>query len=833
MPPIRFPVLLLFCSAVLITKSSQAGGPALLDKPSSSFNFITVQSGDLHVRVQALREDILRVRYWQGENMPEDASWAVLPDARQSTSPIQTAGISGFSTSLLSVQIDPRTLCLTLRDKEGKILRQDAAPVRFQGHRVELSQTMPPDEHYFGLGDKTGAFDRRDQAFRLWNTDAYAWQESTDPLYKAIPFYLSYRAGTALGVLIDNTWPSSFDFGKTQDNILQYQAENGPADIYLLYGPSAKHVLSSYAWLTGPTPLPPLWALGFQQSRYSYMTQSRVLDVAAQLRKDKIPADAIYLDIDYQQHNRPFTIDTTAFPDMAGMVSTLHKEQFHVVVITDPHIANLPHQNYSPFDSGIAGDHFAKNPDGSNFTGPVWPGPSVFPDFTSQRTRIWWGALYKDFNHIGFDGFWNDMDEPSVFTSLKTIPNDVVHRVDEPGFTQRSATHREIHNIYGLENSRATFEGQLSAEPDKRPFILTRATYAGGQRYAATWTGDNSATWNHLRLTTSMLKNLGLSGFSLAGADVGGYAGTPTPELLTRWIEIAAFQPIDRDHAEKGTGDHEPWANGPEQEQIRRHFIEERYKLLPYLYTTMESNTRSGLPLFRPIFLEFPNAAPDGHPLDIDLDASGEFMVGPDLLVAAPPFLDKVDDYDAKLPSTGWYDFWTGKHVDEGQARAIAGGLQPEALKGPTLTAVHIHPQLETLPVFVRPGAILPIAPLVQSTDQRPTGPLTLRVFPGPNCSGELYQDDGATFAYKQGDFLRTSFTCEISPDSSTLTIHIGKRQGRFPAWWHQLVVEVNGLPRDPTSVTINGRDTPFKDNAHIPTITTSDNGESIEIVLR
>ena len=814
-------VLLACCSSVLYS------APA---SPASSS--ITLQSGGLHIRVEALRDDLLRVRYWQGDTMPEDASWAVLPASRQSSASVQLSGASGFTTSLLSVQIDPRTLCLTLRDKSGNILRQDAAPVRFQGRSFELSQAMPPDEHYFGLGDKTGAFDRRDQAFRLWNTDAYAWQESTDPIYKSIPFYLSYRAGTALGVLIDNTWPSSFDFGKTQDNVFHYRAESGPADIYLLYGPSAKQVLASYAWLTGPTPLPPLWALGYQQSRYSYMTQARVLEVAARLRHDKIPTDAIYLDIDYQFHNRPFTIDTAAFPDMAGMVASLHRQQFHVVAITDPHIAYLPHQNYPPYDSGIAGNRFVKNPDGALFVGPVWPGPSVFPDFMQQQTRAWWGTLYKKFDSIGIDGFWNDMNEPSVFNALKTMPNDVIFHIDEPGFAPRKTIHREIHNIYGMENSRATFDGQLTLEPNKRPFVLTRATYAGGQRYAATWTGDNSATWNHLRLTTSMLKNLGLSGFSLAGADVGGYSGTPSADLLTKWIEIAAFQPIDRDHAEKGTGDHEPWANGPEQEQIRRRFIDQRYQLLPYLYTTMESNTRTGLPLLRPIFLEFPNATPDRHPIDIDLDASGEFMVGPDLLVAASPFPDKVDDYEAKLPSPGWYDFWTGKPVDAAQSRVIAGGLQPEALKGPTLPAVRIHPELASLPVFVRPGAILPIAPLVQSTDQRPTGPLTLRVFPGPNCAGELYQDDGVSFAYRQGQFLRMIFTCEISPTTSNLIIHIGKHQGSYPAWWQQLAIEVNGLPKTPAFVTIDGHAAPFHSTSQALVITTPDNGKGFDIIL-
>lgn len=798
-------------------------------------NGIELHDGPLTMRITALRDDVLRIRASRVAVLPEDASWAVLPEARAASVEViqdSNATVAGFHTASLRLTVDRATGLLTLLDSTGKILQQDAEPMQFQGDRFRIAQTMPADEHYFGLGDKTGAFDHREEAFRMWNTDAYGWQESTDPIYKSIPFYLTYRAGVSLGVLIDNTWPTSFDFGKTLGNIFQYRAEGGPADIYILYGPSAKEVLKTYAWLTGPTPLPPLWTLGFQQSRYSYMTQARVLQVAERLRHDKIPSDAIYLDIDYQQKNRPFTINTTAFPDMPGMIKTLHDEHFHVVAITDLHIAHLPNQNYAPYDSGTAGDHFLKNPDGSQYVGVVWPGPSVFPDFTQQQTRAWWGTLYTNFTRMGIDGFWNDMNEPSVFNSLKTIPCSVLHRIDEPGFAPRTATHCEIHNVYGMENSRATFDGQLTLKPDTRPFVLTRATYAGGQRYAATWTGDNSATWNHLRLTTSMLKNLGLSGFTLAGADVGGYAGTPSAELLTKWIEISAFQPIDRDHAEKGTGDHEVWANGPAQEQIRRHFIEERYKLLPYLYTVTEDDTHTGLPLLRPLFLEFPNAAPDHHPLDVDLPNSGEFMVGPDLLVAAAPFLEEVDDYDATLPSTGWYDLWTGKLAEPVHARILSGNIQPNIDTYPPLPAVRIHPELATLPVFVRPGAILPIAPLVQSTAERPAGPLTLRVFPGPNCAGHLYQDDGTTFAYQRGHFLRMSFTCEVSPNREHLTIHIGKHIGLYPAWWHQIAVQVNGLSNKPASITIDGHPATFTTTDHSITITMPDQGNGIDIAL-
>jgi alpha-glucosidase len=795
-------------------------------------NGIELHDGILVVRITALRDDVLRIRASRSGVLPEDASWSVLPEARSASTAVtqdSNAKSVGFHTANLRVMVNRTSGLLTLSDLAGNILQQDAEPMQFQGDRFRIAKIMPPDEHYFGLGDKTGPFDHREQAFRMWNTDAYGWQESTDPLYKTVPFYLSYRAGVSLGVLIDNTWPCSFDFGKTLGKTFQYRAEDGPADIYLVYGPSAKHVLASYAWLTGPTPLPPLWALGFQQSRYSYMSQARVLEIADRLRKDMIPADAIYLDIDYQEKNRPFTVNKEMFPDMPGLIATLHQEKFHVVTITDLHIADLHGHGYAPFDSGMSGDHFVKNADGSLFVGPVWPGPSAFPDFTQQKTRAWWGMLYKHFDDIGIDGFWNDMNEPAVFNTQKTIPDAVLHRIDEPGFAPRTATHREIHNVYGMENSRSTFDGQLILRPKVRPFVLTRASYAGGQRYAATWTGDNSATWNHLRLTTSMLKNLGLSGFSLAGADVGGYAGTPSPELLTKWIEIAAFQPIDRDHAEKGTGPHEPWVNGPEQESIRRRFIEARYRLLPYLYTVMEENTRTGLPLLRPIFLEFPNAASDCRPIDVDLAASGEFMVGPDLLVAAPPFPDKKDDYNAELPSAGWYDFWTGKRVEESYPHIVAA--QPETAKVATLSTVSIHPELATLPVFVRPGAILPVEPLVQSTDERPHGPLTLRVFPGSDCSGRLYQDDGTTFAYKTGDFLRMSFTCEMSPDHGVI-LHIGRHEGSYPAWWRQIAVEINGLSRKPSSVIVDGQAATFRPGDHSVTIMVEDPGSGVNIVV-
>lgn len=764
-------------------------------------NGMEISRGDLHEQITALRKDVVRIRVWRGDRMPEDASWAVLPSALHALSPVtadNSADRYGFRTSVLAVEIDPQTLELTVRDSAGNVLQQDARPIQFDEDAFRIYKKMPLDEHYFGLGDKTGPLDRRNEAFTLWNTDAYRFQESTDPLYKSIPYFMAFRSGRTIGVLLDNTWRTSFDFGKESPSMYSFGSVAGPIDYYVFYGPTPKKVVETYAWLTGTPPLPPLWSLGFQQSRYSYMNQKRVLAVAARLRTDRIPADAIYLDIDYQDHNRPFTVNRSAFPDLAGMIRKLKDANFHVVMITDLHIAKLP--GYAPYDSGIAGDHFVHNPDGSVYSGKVWPGASVFPDFTRQQTRAWWGTLYRQFVHDGASGFWNDMNEPSVFDSpTQTIPVEVTHRIDEPGFAPRTATHAEIHNIYGMENSRATYEGLLALEPDTRPFVLTRATYAGGQRYAATWTGDNSSSWNHLRMTTTMLENLGLSGFAFAGADVGGYAGTPSPELLTKWFEVGAFQPIDRDHTEKGTGDQEPWAGGPEQEAIRRRFLEVRYQLLPYLYTAAEEASRTGLPVVRPLFLEFPDATPDRHPIDLDAEASSEFMLGGDLLIAPPQFPDELDDYSVEFPAPAWYDFWTGEKVNLPPPDPPAPGAPDRTVRYST----RVSPKLSQLPVYVRAGAIIPMAPLVQSTSEIPVGPLTLRVYSGDNCSGELYQDDGRSSAFERGGFLRERFACQVSNNGMRLTV--SAREGTYPALWKEIHVEVYGWTPAKGQIIVNG----------------------------
>ncbi|WP_158942470.1 glycoside hydrolase family 31 protein [Granulicella sp. S190] len=786
---------------------AQRVGVTLLDHVTGAAalsNGVELKAGKASMQITALREDVLRIRISKTEKLPEDASWAVLPSAR--TSSVATTydaqgGTVGFHTKLLKVLIDRSTLSMTISDQSGRFLLQDAAPIEFYDDRFRVYKRMPGQEHYFGLGDKTGPLDRRGGAYEMWNTDQYRFQESTDPLYKAIPFFLADNAGRSYGVFLDNTWRTSFDFGKEDSKAYSFGADGGPVDYYFIYGPKPKQVVEGYAWLTGLPPLPPQWSLGFQQSRYSYMTEAKVREIADRMRADRIPCDALYLDIDYQAGNAPFTVNQETFPNFPNFVQELKAKQFSLVMITDLHIADRPNQGYAPYDTGIAGNHFVKNPDGSVFVGKVWPGPSVFPDFTRKESRDWWGGLYKEFSEDGAAGFWNDMNEPSVFeVPSKTMPLGLLHRIEEPGFVSRFASHEEIHNLYGMENSRGTYEGLLRLKPQQRPFVLTRATYAGGQRYAATWTGDNSSTWNHLRMSTPMLLSLGLSGFSMAGDDIGGYAGSTTSDLLTKWLEVGAFNPIYRDHSEKFTADQEPWVGTPEAEAVRRKYIEDRYRLMPYLYTLAEENSRTGLPMMRPLFLEFPDATADKHPLD--LDAPNQFMLGQSLLVAPAPYPEQPDSYLVTLPPVSWYDYWTGKKITDGPHKAVAVSTGVPLGIG-ELQSVKILPQLEVLPVFVRGGSILPFAPLVQSTKEKPNGPLTLKVYPGDQCEGSLYQDDGISFAYRDKDYLRVKYDCESGKDS--LRLHIGTREGHFQPWWSDIEVTIFNWDATPGKITYSG----------------------------
>ncbi|HZX78763.1 glycoside hydrolase family 31 protein [Lysobacter sp.] len=747
---------------------------------------VVVSSGQAKLRVSVQGDGVFRVRLAPEGRFSADASWAVVEPAAPATVAIEDGRDAVRVTAGDTVAVvHKRPLRVSFADRAGRTLLADdpSLPMAWMptahGMRVRAWKSMPADEHYYGLGDKAGPMDRRGRAFTMWNTDAYSWQGHSDPLYKSIPFFIGVRAGNAYGLFFDNTHRSSFDFGKESEEYFSFGAEGGELDYYFIAGPQPAQVLERYTRLTGRTPLPPLWSLGFQQSRYSYNPEAKVREIASMLRSHRIPADAIYLDIDYQQGYAPFTVDRAQFPDFEQMIDDLREQGLRTVLITDLHIKHAPGTGYAAFDSGMRDDVFIRNPDGSLYIGEVWPGDAVFPDFTLSRVRDWWGGLYRDFASMGAAGYWNDMNEPSVFkVPGNTMSPDAVHRMDDG--TARD--HRAIHNVYGMLNARATYEGLLKLQPAQRPFVLTRAAYAGTQRYAATWTGDNTASWHHLAQSTPNLLSLGLSGMALAGDDVGGFIGSPPADLLTRWFQLGAFNPVFRNHAATDTRPHEAWVDGPQHEALRREAIELRYRLLPYLYTAAEENARNGLPIMRPVFLQYPQA-------ESFYGNDRDFLFGADLFVA-PVVDERMDAHAVTLPPGAWYEFGTSRrHV---------------ATKEP----MKLDPRPQSTPVYARAGAIVPMQPLVQHTGEVPVGPLELQVYlpdaGSDGCRGSLYQDDGESFGYRDGKFLRVAYACEVGGSIASVSSRV--EHDGFVPWWNSVQVTVFGVPQRPSSVLVDGK---------------------------
>jgi alpha-glucosidase len=726
--------------------------------------------------LSAPRDDTFRIRLRRDRAAPRLPSFAVtaqpVTDApRLEIDESDTAVILRTARARLRVDKDP--MCLRLMTAGGEMVADEALRVRWQEPGVRLDFGLEPGERVFGLGDKVRGFDRRGHTFELWNTDAYGWKIDADPLYKSVPFWLHLgTTGRAHAVFVDHPARATVDAGQRRPAVVSYETRYADAlDVYLFASAEPKDVLRAYTSLTGRPPLPALWTLGYHQSRWGYASEAEVFGVVARLQHDHIPVDAVWLDIDYQIGNAPFTVDTHAFPSFAKMVAELAASGVKTIVITDLHIKSYqnqppPAQGYPPYDSGVAGDHFIHGGTGY-FEGAVWPGPSVFPEFTRARTRTWWGRLYRGFIEQGVAGFWNDMNEPAVFVKDKTFPDSVLHRLDDGS----QAPHPLVHNAYGTLNARATYEGVKALRPGARPFVLTRAAYAGAQRYAASWTGDNTADRAHLAVTIPQLSNLGVSGYAFVGADVGGFAGCPDPELFAAWMELGAFQPFFRNHSAKDACRREPWLFGATIEARVRAAVQRRYRLLPYLYTLFEEASRTGVPVMRPLWLEYPDA-----PATLGVD--DEFLVGRELLIA-PSLVAGARRYQVTLPPGTWYDTTT-------LARLPGGVHDIEALPD------------DRVRVFARAGAVIPESALVRDTSRGLRGPLTLTVWPGPDSAGALYVDSGDGFAYQRGASRRLQLSSEGRADGLTVR---STSTGDFPPWWKEVRLVIHDVPRAPTAV--------------------------------
>lgn len=684
------------------------------------------EEGSLHchfahatLTLRALAPDLIRFS-WSFESLAPGQQINPFPETVE------------FRTDQLLCRISRSDGRITVTDTTGATVIEEAAPVGWTVEgRTILRLAMPPDAHFYGLGERAAPLDLHGGVYINWNTDPRTYGPGDDPLYLCVPFLLALHSHgrQALGLLVENSTRSRFDLGRTDPKAITIEVDEGKADLLLFYAPSLSRILERFTEEVGRHPLFPRWALGYHQSRWSYYPEERVRRLARDFRETyKVPCDVIHLDIHYMDGYRVFTWDKRRFPDPARLIADLHAQGFKVITIVDPGVK--ADRKYWVFKEGFRREMFCRYPDGRLFIGPVWPGNCAFPDFTDPRVREWWGDLHRELVEIGVDGIWDDMNEPALFgENGATIPGPVRHSLDG-----RGGDHRQAHNLYGLNMARATAEGLARLRPDRRPFVITRSGWTGVQRYAAHWTGDNHSNWASLRQTLPMILNLGLSGIAFTGSDIGGFEGFPTGELFTRWLQMSIFFPFCRAHTSLASPDQEPWSWGEPYLTINREFIRLRYRLLPYLYTALWQCTRTGIPIVRPLLLAFQD-----DPVTYTLD--DEFLCG-DALLVAPVLEERATMRRVYLPSGLWYDFWTDT-----------------AFAGPAW--VEMEAPLERIPVLVRAGSVIPMGPDMDYVGQRPADPLTLHLYPpadGLETVSFLYEDDGETLAYTRGENLLHKF---------------------------------------------------------------------------
>jgi len=770
----------------------QTLGAGQLETPHNDLVELSTASG-ARVRLTLLDAGTARIRIAPNGVFGRDFSYAIATQPKPVPLSVEhddrantvTLRASGKESMRVVVTLKP-SVRVDVYDSAGELFLADdpAREMVFDpvSGAVQVSKQRAATELYYGFGEKAMPMSRDQRFMTMWNSDTPAYLPGADPIYQSIPFFISLLHGKSYGVFFDNTYRSYFDMGATDPARYTFGAAGGELDYYVFTGGrerSAANVLRSYTALTGRGSLPPLWALGYQQSRYSYTPDSQVREVAKTFREKKIPADVIYLDIGYMEGYRIFTWSKKDFPEPEKLLADLKNEGFRAVTIVDPGVK--VDDDYAVYRDGRQRGAFTRTAKGDEMHATVWPGLCAFPDFTSPDTRAWFGSLYEKFLDQGVAGFWNDMNEPGVFLNAdsdeppmqhdpkKTFPLSTRHFGDgDPG------DHARYHNVYGMQMARATYEGLRKLRPDSRPLVLTRAGYAGIQRFSAVWTGDNDATWDHLAMTIPMLTNLSVSGVPFVGADVGGFVETPSAELYTRWLQAAALTPFFRTHSAIDTEPREPWSFGADYEKINRESIELRYRMLPYLYTAFAAEEMDGEPVMRPLWFDYP------HDVKTYL-REDEFLAGRDILVA--PILHSGETKRRVYFPNGdaWIDWWSGKRY--------AGGQEKE-----------IEAPLNRLPLFVRAGASVATQPVVQSTNEMANVPLTITVALGTDGTGTLYQDAGDGYAYRNGETRRSTFTLKGK------TLHI---ETNGPSRFQKIAfVEFAGADAAPSSVTIDGKTT-------------------------
>lgn len=719
---------------------------------------VTFATGNAQGEITVYSPSVIRVRL-DKKKLGKDFSYAVIAQPAATKAAIsQNEQEITITTDSLKAKISKKPYGITFYTPEGQVISQDekGLATSWVSEEVTTYKKMQEGERFVGLGEKTGNLDRKGSGYTNWNFDAYGYSTGQDPLYSTIPFYMGIHHGLNYGIFMDNTYQSDFNFGASNDRFSSFGAQGGEMNYYFIYHRKLGDIITSYTALTGRMHMPPLWSLGYQQNRYTYYPETEVLRIAQTLREKKIPADGITLDIHYMDQYKLFTWDKKRFPDPLAMNNKLKEMGFTTTVIVDPGIK--VEKGYAAYESGLKNNIFIKYPDSTNYTGQVWPGWCNFPDFTSEKGRAWWRDEMKFFANTGVSGIWNDMNE--IATWGNKMPSNVLFDYDGA-----LASHKQAHNVYGLQMARSSYEGARASMGNKRPFILTRAGYAGLQRYTAIWTGDNRPEEDHMLLGVRLLNSLGLSGVPFTGMDIGGFIGTPSNSLFAKWVQIGAFNPYFRNHAAVNTQSSEPWTHGEEVLEISRNYINLRYKLMPYLYSAFFEATQNGLPVMKTLAIDYTFDAKV-----FDTQFQNQYLFGKAFMVL--PFESTREYGNSYFPKGLWYDLYT----DEKQAGSTEKVLRLSKDK---------------LPVYVKESSIVPMQSLVQTSMEKPTDTLVLHIYKGSvSNSFVYYEDDGQTYDYEKGDFYKRTITY----DPAKRSIIFDKAEGTFTSKFNNLKLIFHGF---------------------------------------
>lgn len=719
---------------------------------------VNIGTGNAVVQVTVYTPTIIRVRM-DNKELGKDFSYAVITAPVKTSSRItQNETTINISTDSLQVRINKRPFTISFLTPSGTIINEDekGLSTSWAGVNVTSYKKMQEGERFIGLGEKTGNFDRRGSAYTNWNSDVFGYSTGQDPLYSTIPFYIGIHHQLNYGIFFDNSYRSDFNFGASNNRFSSFSAQGGEMNYYFIYHTQVAGIIQSYTQLTGRMTMPPLWSLGYQQNRYSYYPDTEVIRIAQTLREKKIPADGITLDIHYMDAYKLFTWNKSRFPNPKKLTDDLKKLGFSTTVIVDPGIKT--EKGYGAYERGLQSDIFIKYSDGVPYAGQVWPGWCHFPDFTGEKGRLWWQKEVKAYVDAGVEGIWNDMNE--IATWGQKMPDNVLFNYEGD-----TTTHLQAHNIYGLQMTRASYEGARAAKPNHRPFMLTRAGYAGSQRYTAIWTGDNRAEDDHMLLGVRLLNSLGVSGMAFNGMDVGGFTGNASVGLYTRWMQLGAFIPYFRNHTGVNTRSAEPWSFGEEALEIVRNYVNLRYRLLPYLYSNFYEATQTAMPIMRTLAIDYTHDAKV-----YDARFQNQFMLGHAFLVT--PFESQRTYAEIYLPDGRWYDLYTDQ-VSEGGKEYIF----PLSMK--------------KLPVYVKAGSIVPTQSLVQSTAEKPTDTLTIHVYKGGQANSFLYyEDDGETYDYEKGQYYKRF----IRYEPANRSIVFEKPDGRSTSKFNTIALLLHGF---------------------------------------